>query len=82
MLLGQELPYNYYTHPYPTAPEAKILMETSSSGLLRGSHSLPKLSLCSSPFVNELVELMGFVPWLTYTPVFALEPVRQQKCSR
>lgn len=36
----------------------------------------PKLSLCSSPFLNELVEQMGFVPWLTSIPVFALEPVR------
>ena len=65
----------------PTAPEAKILMEASSSGLPRGSHSHPKLSHCSSPFLNELAEQMGFVPWLTSIPVFALEPVRQQQCS-
>lgn len=68
-------------HPYPTAPEAKILMEAFSSGLPRGACSHPKLSICSSPFLNELVEQMGFVPWLTSIPVFALEPVRQQKCS-
>lgn len=78
MLLGQELTR---VHPYPTAPEAKILMEASSSCLPRGSRSHPKLSLCSSPFLNELAEQMEFVPWLTSISDCALEPVRQQKCS-
>lgn len=67
--------------PYPTAPEAKILMEASSSGLPRESHSHPNLPLCSSPFLQELAEQMGFVPWLASIPVLALEPARQQKGS-
>lgn len=67
--------------PYPTAPEAKILMEASSSGLSRESHSHPNLPLCSSPLLQELAEQMGFVPWLASIPVLALEPARQQKGS-
>lgn len=67
--------------PYPTAPETKIPMEASSPGLLRESHSHPNLPLCSSPFLQELAEQMGFVPWLASIPVLALEPARQQKGS-
>lgn len=63
--------------PYPTAPEAKIPMEASSSS----PNSHLNLPLCSSPFLQELAEQMGFVPWLVSIPVFALEPARQQKGS-